>query len=213
MHLHTVSRRRRLDAERTGYCRSTSSRLPMPARSPITTMTVPGLRPAEQKTLVRDLGDKRMMLLRNHGTLTWGRSIAEAFTLMHYLERTCEIQIAAQAGGPPVLPRKSVIERTAAIGQGTGNVEWARNRLRGAAAPARPGGRLLPSVMIRRSRQPACVRRLRVARPRAQGARWRRKAAGRCRGLSRARQGRPPSGATAGPPADGHAIVLSWLPY
>ena len=86
----------------------------------------PGLRPAEQKTLVRDLGNKRMMFLRNHGTLTWGRSIAEAFTLMHYLERTCETQIAAQAGGQPVLPKKSVIERTAAKRQGTGNVEWAR---------------------------------------------------------------------------------------
>ena len=86
----------------------------------------PGLRPAEQKTLVRDLGDKKMMFLRNHGTLTWGRSIAEAFTLMHYLERTCEIQIAAQAGGAPVLPRKSVIERTVAKAQGTGNPEWAR---------------------------------------------------------------------------------------
>ena len=86
----------------------------------------PGLRPAEQKTLVRDLGGRRMMLLRNHGTLTWGRSIAEAFTLMHYLERTCEIQIAAQTGGPPVLPPAAIIERTAATGQGTGNVEWAR---------------------------------------------------------------------------------------
>ena len=85
----------------------------------------PGLRPAEQKTLIRDLGGKRMMFLRNHGTLTWGRSIAEAFTLMHYLERTCEIQIAAQAGGPPVLPPESVIERTAAVGQGTGDVAWA----------------------------------------------------------------------------------------
>jgi len=86
----------------------------------------PGLRPAEQKTLVRDLGGRRMMFLRNHGTLTWGRSVAEAYTLMHYLERTCEIQVAAQAGGPLVLPPKSVIERTAAMGQGTGNADWAR---------------------------------------------------------------------------------------
>ena len=67
-----------------------------------------------------------MMFLRNHGTLTWGRSIAEAFTLMHYLERTCQIQIAAQAGGPPVLPQKSVIEHTVSAAQGAGNVEWAR---------------------------------------------------------------------------------------
>ena len=86
----------------------------------------PGFRPAEQKTLVRDLAGKRMMFLRNHGTLTWGCSIAEAFTLMHYLERTCEIQIASQAGGPPVLPKKSVIERTVSAAQGTGNVDWAR---------------------------------------------------------------------------------------
>jgi ribulose-5-phosphate 4-epimerase/fuculose-1-phosphate aldolase len=86
----------------------------------------PGLRPAEQKTLVRDLGGKRMMFLRNHGTLTWGRSIAEAFTLMHYLERTCEIQVAAQGGGPLALPPKRIIERTAKIGQGTGNVAWAK---------------------------------------------------------------------------------------
>ena len=67
-----------------------------------------------------------MMFLRNHGTLTWGRSIAEAFTLMHYLERSCEIQIAAQAGGPLALPPQRVIERTAQAGQGTGNPEWAR---------------------------------------------------------------------------------------
>ena len=86
----------------------------------------PGLRPAERKTLVRDLGARRMMFLRNHGTLTWGHSIAEAFTLMHYLERSCEVQIAAQAGGALALPPKRVIERTAKIGQGTGNVEWAR---------------------------------------------------------------------------------------
>src|SRR5215468_5806187 len=44
----------------------------------------PGLPPAEQQRFVTDLGNKRMMFLRNHGTLTQGRTIAEAFTLMHY---------------------------------------------------------------------------------------------------------------------------------
>ena len=87
------------------------------------------------------------MFLRNHGTLTWGRSIAEAFTLMHYLERTCEIQLAAQAGGQPVLPPKSVIERTAAVGQGTGNVEWARIGFEALLAPPRPGGSILPALV------------------------------------------------------------------
>jgi ribulose-5-phosphate 4-epimerase/fuculose-1-phosphate aldolase len=56
----------------------------------------PGLPPAERKKFTANLGDKKMMFLRNHGTLTWGRSIAEAYTLMHYLERTCEIQIACR---------------------------------------------------------------------------------------------------------------------
>ncbi len=84
----------------------------------------PGLRPEEQKSFVSNLADNKMMFLRNHGTLSWGRSLAEAFTLMHYLERTCEIQIAAQAGGELVVPPREVIERTAKTGQGTGDARW-----------------------------------------------------------------------------------------
>lgn len=84
----------------------------------------PGLRPDEQKSFVADLGDNKMMFLRNHGTLTWGRTIAEAFTLMHYLERTCEIQLAAQAGGELVVPSRDVIERTVSTGQGIGDAKW-----------------------------------------------------------------------------------------
>jgi ribulose-5-phosphate 4-epimerase/fuculose-1-phosphate aldolase len=41
-----------------------------------------------------------MMFVRNHGTLAQVRSIAEASILMHNLKRSCEIQIAAQSGGP-----------------------------------------------------------------------------------------------------------------
>jgi ribulose-5-phosphate 4-epimerase/fuculose-1-phosphate aldolase len=81
----------------------------------------PGLRPEEQKAFTADLGNKRMMFLRNHGTLTVGRSIAEAFTLMHYLERTCEIQVAAQSGGELAIPKQSVIDATVAMGQGVGD--------------------------------------------------------------------------------------------
>ena len=52
-----------------------------------------------------------MMFLRNHGTLTHGRSIAEAFALMHNLERACAIQIAAQSGGAELAtPANEVIE-------------------------------------------------------------------------------------------------------
>lgn len=82
----------------------------------------PGLGPEEQERLVNNLKHKKIMFLRNHGTLTWGSTIAEAYTLMHFLERTCEIQIAAQAGGGQlVIPDKNIIDRTSRIGQGTGN--------------------------------------------------------------------------------------------
>jgi ribulose-5-phosphate 4-epimerase/fuculose-1-phosphate aldolase len=53
----------------------------------------------EQTRLVRDLGEHKAMILRNHGLLTCGESIAEAFDLMYYLERACQIQIDALAGG------------------------------------------------------------------------------------------------------------------
>ncbi|WP_439816045.1 class II aldolase/adducin family protein [Zavarzinia sp. CC-PAN008] len=53
----------------------------------------------ERPRLVADLGDKGCMILRNHGTLTVGRDVPEAFTRMYYLERACAMQVAAQAGG------------------------------------------------------------------------------------------------------------------
>jgi len=86
----------------------------------------PGLRPEEQKRFVANLGSKRMMFLRNHGTLAWGRSIAEAFTLMHYLERTCEIQVAAQGSGTLALPPQAIIDSTVATAQGVGDASFGR---------------------------------------------------------------------------------------
>src|SRR3982751_5918176 len=53
----------------------------------------------EQTRLVRDLGSHKAMILRNHGLLTCAESIPEAFDLMYYLERACQSQIAASAGG------------------------------------------------------------------------------------------------------------------
>jgi ribulose-5-phosphate 4-epimerase/fuculose-1-phosphate aldolase len=53
----------------------------------------------ERARLVNDLGDKSVMVLRNHGMLTCGRSVAEAFKLMHNLERSCRAQLAIQAAG------------------------------------------------------------------------------------------------------------------
>lgn len=51
----------------------------------------------ERERLVRSLGEHRALMLRNHGLLTAGRSIAEAFTLMFHLEKSCVAQIMAGA--------------------------------------------------------------------------------------------------------------------
>ena len=57
---------------------------------------------AERETLRRDLADKDVLILRNHGLLTVGRTVGEAFWLMMQTQRACEIQIAALSGGAPV---------------------------------------------------------------------------------------------------------------
>ena len=67
----------------------------------------------EQQRLVRDLGDNTVMILRNHGLLTVGASVPEAFLRMYYLEKACDIQLAAQAGGSAVtVPPVEICERT-----------------------------------------------------------------------------------------------------
>jgi ribulose-5-phosphate 4-epimerase/fuculose-1-phosphate aldolase len=53
----------------------------------------------EKPRLVRDLGDCNFLLLRNHGLLTLGTTIADAFLLMYLFETSCMIQVRAQAGG------------------------------------------------------------------------------------------------------------------
>ena len=57
------------------------------------------LNPEEQPRLVRDLGDKSFLMLRNHGLLTVGGSPADAFLLMYTFEAACSIQVRAQSGG------------------------------------------------------------------------------------------------------------------
>ena len=54
---------------------------------------------SERERIVRDLGRKNALVLRNHGTLTVGETVSDAWLRMYMLERACEAQIAAQAGG------------------------------------------------------------------------------------------------------------------
>ncbi|WHZ11518.1 MAG: class II aldolase/adducin head domain-containing protein [Burkholderiaceae bacterium] len=69
---------------------------------------------AERARLVSALGSLDGLILDNHGVLTVGRSIAEAFVLMHLLERAAQIQLAAMAatGGAPLLVDDAVAMRT-----------------------------------------------------------------------------------------------------
>jgi ribulose-5-phosphate 4-epimerase/fuculose-1-phosphate aldolase len=68
----------------------------------------------EQERLVRDLGSHKAMILRNHGLLTAGATVRDAFEEMYYLELACQIQLDATAGGARVvLPSPEVCEHAA----------------------------------------------------------------------------------------------------
>jgi len=62
------------------------------------------LNPEEKPRLVKDLGNKRYLMLRNHGLLTVGATPADAFLLMYQFETACSIQVRAQAGGGELVP-------------------------------------------------------------------------------------------------------------
>jgi ribulose-5-phosphate 4-epimerase/fuculose-1-phosphate aldolase len=72
---------------------------------------------SERARLVRDLGDKSVMILRNHGTLTVGETVADAFIRMYFLERACEAQVLALRGGAEInQPPEGTPEKTAEQG-------------------------------------------------------------------------------------------------
>ncbi|MBX3659777.1 MAG: class II aldolase/adducin family protein [Ramlibacter sp.] len=87
------------------------------------------LREDEKPRLTADLGDANFLMLRNHGLLTVGRTIADAFLSMYTFENTCRIQIDAQAGGelvqvdPRILQGMGEVMKTATAGQGA-NIAW-----------------------------------------------------------------------------------------
>jgi ribulose-5-phosphate 4-epimerase/fuculose-1-phosphate aldolase len=67
----------------------------------------------EQESLVRDLGKGEALILRNHGALTVGRSVGEAFNWMHRLELACRAQIGAMSCQSPLLELAApVLEET-----------------------------------------------------------------------------------------------------
>jgi ribulose-5-phosphate 4-epimerase/fuculose-1-phosphate aldolase len=88
------------------------------------------LNPEEKPRLVSDLGHRTYLMLRNHGLLTVGASIADAFLAMYQFEATCTIQVRAQAGGgelttidPKIIANVGPMLRAATRGSG-GALVW-----------------------------------------------------------------------------------------
>jgi ribulose-5-phosphate 4-epimerase/fuculose-1-phosphate aldolase len=88
------------------------------------------LRDEEKPRLVKDLGDNTFLMLRNHGLLTVGPQIADAFLAMYTFEAACTIQVRALAGGRPTVaidPRiiAGAAAQAAAVTRGLGaNLVW-----------------------------------------------------------------------------------------
>ena len=71
------------------------------------------LRDEEKARLVRDLGGHTYLMLRNHGLLTVGSTVANAWLAMYQFETACTIQVRAQAGGGELIPVHAEIIATA----------------------------------------------------------------------------------------------------
>jgi len=85
----------------------------------------------ERERLVEDLGDNKVMILRNHGLLTTGNSVGDAWVQMYFLEKVCSAQLtllsAAAASGQKIrYPSEEVCAHTAKQydDNGTGEREW-----------------------------------------------------------------------------------------
>jgi ribulose-5-phosphate 4-epimerase/fuculose-1-phosphate aldolase len=87
------------------------------------------LRDEEKPRLQADLGTNNYLMLRNHGLLTVGKSVADAFLAMYFFEAVCRIQLDAQAGGeliyvnPKILDGVTQAMKVAGAGQGA-NIAW-----------------------------------------------------------------------------------------
>lgn len=84
---------------------------------------------AERERLVADMGDKQVLILRNHGLLTTGESVAEALILMLNLDRACRVQLAIQSSGQAIHPVSHEVSEKTALQYAGGNTA----RLKGTA--------------------------------------------------------------------------------
>ncbi|XOV90586.1 MAG: class II aldolase/adducin family protein [Pseudomonadota bacterium] len=82
----------------------------------------------ERKRLISDIGEANVLILRNHGTLTTGKTVGEAFLRMYFLERACRVQIQALASGslhqPPVGMREFVANQAERDFEAAASLAW-----------------------------------------------------------------------------------------
>ena len=129
MHLHTV--------EGVAVSIQKEGLLPLSQQSlfPLASLAYHGyegvaLDPDEKARLVRDLGDRHNLILRNHGLLTCAATVADAFLYMYILQRACEVQIRAQSGGGELIPiPQPIVDGTRAaskivLRQSGGMIAW-----------------------------------------------------------------------------------------
>jgi ribulose-5-phosphate 4-epimerase/fuculose-1-phosphate aldolase len=77
---------------------------------------------AERERIQRDLGDRRVMILRNHGTLALGATVAEAFIRIYMLERACSAQVRTLSMGRPLVEAaQGALSRTSEANDRLGN--------------------------------------------------------------------------------------------
>lgn len=92
----------------------------------------PSLELGERERLAANLGTKNVLILRTHGLLTCGQTVAQAFVRMYRLERACQVQLAAQATGTPlIVPPREVCELSGELSDDflstQGGVGYSRN--------------------------------------------------------------------------------------
>jgi ribulose-5-phosphate 4-epimerase/fuculose-1-phosphate aldolase len=95
---------------------------------------------AERESIVKDLGMNNVLIMRNHGLLTVGRTAGEAFMWMYRAERACRMQVAFQSCNAPVAPISEEIQR----------VTFERNRFNNSEKGYRPIGKVEWPALLRK---------------------------------------------------------------
>ncbi len=108
----------------------------------------------ERERLVADLGRHKAMILRNHGLLTVGATVAEAFILMLNLDRACRVQLAIQSTGQATYPVSPQVSEKTARQYASGDT----NRLPGSTDPSEREWRALLKLVYPPSSAPAAPR-------------------------------------------------------